>query len=111
MIRHCVFIRFKSGTGDDLKREIYEGLAGLQDHHPGFLGIEYGPNVSPEGMDQGHSEGFIINFTDASARDAYLVDEEHQRIGAKLVAAADGGKAGILVFDLEVTASAEETEL
>ena len=106
MIRHCVFIRFKAETGEGLKQEIYEGLAGLQAQHAGFLGIEYGGNVSPEGMDQGYSEGFIINFADAAARDAYLVDEEHQRIGANLVAAAEGGKAGILVFDLEVAASA-----
>lgn len=57
-------------------------------------------------MDKGHSEGFIINFTDADALNAYLVDEEHQRIGAKLVAASEGGKSGILVFDMEVAASA-----
>ncbi len=106
MIRHCVFVQFQAGTPDDLKREIYEGLAGLQDHHSGFLGIDYGVNVSPEGMDKGHSEGFIINFTDADALNAYLVDEEHQRIGAKLVAASEGGKSGILVFDMEVAASA-----
>lgn len=106
MIRHCVFVQYKAGTSDDLKREIYQGLAGLQDHHPGFLGIEYGANVSPEGMDKGHSEGFIINFTDAAARDAYLVDEEHLVLGARLVAAAEGGVAGILVFDMEVAESA-----
>ncbi len=102
MIRHCVFIRYQPGTSDDLKRGIYEGLAGLQDHHPGFLGIEYGGNVSPEGMDKGHSEGFIINFADAAALNAYLVDDEHLAIGARLVAAAEGGKDGILVFDMEV---------
>ena len=104
MIRHCVFVRYKAETSETLKCEINDGLAALQNRLEGFLGIEFGANVSPEGMDKGHGEGFIVNFTDAAARDAYLVDAQHQEIGAKIVAAAEGGVDGIFVFDLEVGA-------
>ncbi len=44
----------------------------------------------------------MVDFIDAAARDRYLHDEEHQRTGARLVAAASGGLDGILVYDLEV---------
>ncbi len=33
---------------------------------------------------------------------AYHHDAEHQKTGAKIVAAADGGVQGIFVYDLEI---------
>lgn len=53
-------------------------------------------------MDKGYSAGFILDFLDADARDAYLADPEHQRIGDEIVASAVGGTDGVLVYDLEV---------
>ncbi|HVX80463.1 MAG TPA: Dabb family protein, partial [Devosiaceae bacterium] len=41
-------------------------------------------------------------FDTAAARDAYLVHPDHQAVGARIVAAAEGGPAGILVFDFEL---------
>ncbi|MCF3639682.1 Dabb family protein [Rhizobium sp. TRM95111] len=103
MIRHCVFIRFKPGLAEHLKTEIYNEITALKDRIPGFLAAHVGINVSPEtGMDKGYSEGFIVDFDDTLARDAYLVDEEHRRTGAKIVAAAQGGIEGVLVYDLEI---------
>ena len=52
------------------------------------------------GMDKGYNGGFIIDFEDAQARDDYLANEDHRRLGAELVAACEGGLAGIMVFDL-----------
>lgn len=103
MIRHCVFVRFAPGVTDARKEELLQQIAGLRSRIPGFLAAYTGSNVSPEtGMDQGYSDGFIVDFADAAARDAYLSDAEHQRIGANLVDAAMGGADGILVFDLRV---------
>ncbi|MBB4186730.1 hypothetical protein GGE07_003390 [Sinorhizobium terangae] len=34
--------------------------------------------------------------------DAYLDDAEHQKTGAKIVAAAQGGVQGVFVYDLEI---------
>lgn len=103
MIRHCVFVRFDPGTSRTTRDGLFEEIAALTDRLPGLLAVHRGPNVSPEtGMDKGFSDGFIADFADATARDAYLVDAEHQRIAAELVAAAAGGVDGILVFDLDV---------
>ena len=102
MIRHCVFIRFKPTISAAAKAGMFDEIAALKGRIPGLLAVHSGTNVSPEvGMDKGFSDGFIVDFDDSFARDAYLGDEEHKKIGAKLVAAALDGVKGILVFDLE----------
>ncbi len=103
MIRHCVFIRFHANVSRDERDEIFGEIVGLRRHLPGILTVLTGTNVSPEvGMDQGFAEGFIIDLIDPKARDDYLADAEHQRVGARIVAAAEGGIAGVFVFDLDV---------
>lgn len=103
MIRHCVFIRYREGVSPEAKAGINAEIAALKSRLPGLLAVHAGNNVSPEtGMDKGYSEGFIVDFADARARDLYLADEEHRRTGAKIVAAAEGGIDGILVYDIEV---------
>ncbi len=103
MIRHCVFIRFRPEISADEKTLIFSEIAALKSRLAGLLATYKGGNVSPEvGMDKGYSEGFIVDFADAAARDAYLADPEHQKTGAKIVAAAKGGIDGIFVYDLEI---------
>ncbi|HEY8594930.1 MAG TPA: Dabb family protein [Devosiaceae bacterium] len=103
MIRHCVFIRFRPEIGNAERQALFGEIAALKPRLPGFLAAHVAPNTSPEtGMDKGYSDGFIVDFADAFARDAYLDDAEHKKTGAKLVAAAQGGVEGILVYDLEV---------
>jgi hypothetical protein len=103
MIRHCVFIRFAPEITSGHKEDLFRQIAGLQSRVPGFLATHAGSNVSPEtGMDKGYSDGFIVDFADAAARDAYLSDTEHQKIGAMLVEAAAGGADGVLVYDFEL---------
>ena len=43
-----------------------------------------------------------MDLADAAARDRYLVDPAHKAAGARLVAALEGGRDGLIVFDLEV---------
>lgn len=103
MIRHCVFIRFRPEITEEEKVAIFDEIVALKARLRGFLAAHVGANVSPEvGMDKGFGEGFIVDFADAAARDAYLEDEAHRKTGAKIVAAAEGGVAGIFVYDLEI---------
>ena len=103
MIRHCVFIKFRPEISSADKKEIYREISSLHGRLKGLAAVRVGDNVSPEtGMDKGFSEGFIVDFEDAAARDRYLEDAEHQKTGAKIVAAAEGGLAGIFVYDLEL---------
>jgi hypothetical protein len=103
MIRHCVFIKFRSEITATDKAHLYADLGALRNHVDGIIDMRSGANCSPEiGMDHGFSDGFIIDFVDAAARDRYLIDAAHQAIGQRLVDAAVGGSAGILVFDLHM---------
>lgn len=103
MIRHCVFIRFQENVPSGTKAEIYREIADLKHSLPGLLAVHIGDNVSPEtGMDKGFAEGFIVDFADEQARDTYLADPGHRTTGAKIVANAEGGLAGIFVYDLKI---------
>lgn len=101
MILHCVFVRFKAAVQQAEKQAIYDAIAALKDVIPGIVEVRSGPNVSPEGLNGGFRDGFIVSFENAEARDAYLVHPDHVAIGGRIVAATDGGLAGVLVFDLE----------
>jgi hypothetical protein len=100
MILHTVLVRFKSALQPAEKQALYEAVAALKDVTPGITDIKYGPNVSSEGLNGGFLDGFIVTFESPEARDAYLVHPEHIAVGEKLIAAADGGLSGLIVFDL-----------
>ena len=103
MIRHIVLLRPKPDAAAAEIRAVLDGLARLGDRLPGMLAFAGGADISPEGLQQGFGfgYGFTIDFADAAARDAYLVDPEHKVLGARLVATAEGGRQGILVVDIE----------
>lgn len=103
MIRHCVFIRFKVETAPARRKELFGEIATLKEKLPGMLAVHIGANVSPEvGMDKGYADGFVVDFLDGAARDAYLSHPNHQEIGGRLVEAAQGGIEGIFVYDLQI---------
>jgi hypothetical protein len=102
MIRHCVFLRFRSVVSKDERAEIYAGLNALVGQIDGLLSATFGPNTSPEGLGQGFDDGFIMDLADEAARDRYLDDPAHKAAGARLVAALEGGAEGLLVFDMKL---------
>ena len=103
MIRHIVLIQFPDTVSNAKRETIYQSVKNLQQYVTGWQGFVAGPNVTPEvGMDKGYNGGFIIDFVDEAARDAYLIHPEHQKAGAGIVEAAVNGVGGIMVFDLSV---------
>ncbi|MEP2979134.1 MAG: Dabb family protein [Lentilitoribacter sp.] len=103
MIRHCVFLKFKPEITDAEKQSLYGELKALGAILPGIVKFDAMANSSPEiGMDKGFSDGFIIDFDTPKSRDIYLEAPEHKAVGAKLVAANQGGADGILVYDMEI---------
>ena len=98
-IRHVVLVRFKP---DADVPAIFAALKALQGKIDGILAISAGPDNSPEGLQRGNTHGFTVDFRDAAARDAYLPHPEHQKVGAMVVAAADGGISGVTVVDWEM---------
>ena len=103
MIRHIVALRFKSQTTTKEKDAIYADLRRLSGHIDGILDFHAGPNVSVElPVVRGFNDVFWFDFRDIAVRDAYLADPVHQAIGARIVAAAEGGIDGVFVFDVVV---------
>lgn len=102
MIRHLVALRFKPGTDQSDKQALFGDLAALDQRIDGILDFQTRANVSPEDhVVHGFRDMFWFDFRDQTVRDAYLVDEVHQAIGARLVAQAEGGAEGVLVLDFE----------
>jgi hypothetical protein len=102
MIRHCVFVKFRSDVSEQERAAVYSGLNALVGQIDGLLSADFGANVSPEGLAQGFNDGFIMDLEDEAARDRYLADPAHKAAGAKLVAALEGGRDGLIVFDMKI---------
>lgn len=102
MILHTVLIRFKSSISPDDKKAIFLAIVALKEKLSGMTDVKYGPNVSPEGLGGGFADALVVTFENADARDAYLVHPDHVVVAEKIVASAEGGLAGLLVFDLEM---------
>jgi len=102
MVRHFGMFQFKSDIRPDQIEHCFSEMKGMVGQIPGLLRAHFGPNVSPEGLSQGFGDGFVMDLEDAAARDRYLADPAHKAAGASLVAALEGGTAGLLVFDLEI---------
>ncbi|MCR9121385.1 MAG: Dabb family protein [Phyllobacteriaceae bacterium] len=103
MIRHLVALRYKPGTSDETKQSLYDDLAKLSDRIDGIVDFQSRSNISVEDpLVRGYRDLFWFDFRDISVRDAYLVAEVHQAIGARIVAELEGGPDGVFVFDFDV---------
>lgn len=98
MIRHIVLLKARAEVTDAHIRAIFADLYSLK--LPGILAIHSGRSESPEKIERGYLHGFTVDFADWQALADYQDHPDHKRVGAALVAAAEGGIDGILVFDL-----------
>ena len=83
MIRDCVFLAGSSGFGPSSRCR----------------------DLLPAGGERVRVRGNRCRRTRqrlVEVHDAYLDDAEHQKTGAKIVAAAQGGVQGVFVYDLEI---------
>lgn len=103
MIRHLVFLKYQSSVSQDTKDGILHDLEALKTEVSGFLGFGSGPNISPEDdVVRGFLDMFWIDFEDSAARDAYLSNETHKGIAARIIAATEGGPDGVFVCDVAI---------
>lgn len=83
-VRHVVVFRYKPDASPEKIRQITEAFAALKDQIPGVLTFEHGVNNSPEKLNQGYTHVYQLTFTNAAARDAYLIHPAHKAFGALL---------------------------
>ena len=84
--RHIVLCTVRSGLSVEAIRDAFAPLAASQMHIPGLVASSAGFDTSPRG--HGHSPpdrhsqrynyGIVMDFADATARDAYLHDPRHR---------------------------------
>ena len=98
MIKHIVLFKFLPGTTDAQIDTLAHELEQLPTKIPGIVDYLWGPSVSIEHLEKGYSHGFIMTFTDAGARDAYVPHPIHRELIATYIdpLCEDG-----LVFDIE----------
>ena len=77
-LRHVVLFGFKPGATAAEVEDIVARFRKLSDEIPGIESFEWGRDVSPEGIAQGHSHAFVLTFANEAARDAYLPHPRHQ---------------------------------
>lgn len=100
MIRHIVLLKARPDVSEAEIAGIFADLHSIKARLPGILAIHSGRSESPERIERGYMHGFTVDFADWDALATYQDHPDHKRVGAALVAAAQGGIDGILVFDL-----------
>ncbi|KAF0114807.1 MAG: hypothetical protein FD150_1350 [Rhodobacteraceae bacterium] len=100
MIRHIVLLKARPEVSEAQIKAIFADLHSL--NLRGILAVHSGRSESPEKIERGYLHGFTVDFADWEALAAYQDHPDHKRVGAALVAAAQGGIDGILVFDLPI---------
>ena len=97
-IKHIALLKFKEGTSAEQIDSLFSVIMDITETIPGIEDYVAGTNCSPEGLNQGFTHGFIMTFSDAAARDAYLPHPEHERVKALLLPHVHT----VAVFDFEV---------
>jgi hypothetical protein len=99
MITHVVLLKIRRDVPQAQIAAVFGALAGLRTKIPGLLSFSGGAYTSPEGMHKGFTHGFVMTFTDAAARDAYLPHPDHEVVKAMVLKVLDGGVDGVVAFD------------
>jgi len=81
---HVVSFKFKPEAKPEQIDAVVAAFRDLQKKIPVIKEFSWGTNVSPEKHDKGFTHCFILSFTSAQDRDAYLVHPEHKAFGKQL---------------------------
>ena len=77
-LRHVVLFGFKPEVSAAQVIKIVERFGALKELIPEVEAFEWGVDVSPEGLGQGHTHCFTLTFASEAARDTYLTHPHHQ---------------------------------
>jgi hypothetical protein len=77
---------------------VLEEMVDLSENVPGIEDYVAGPNNSPENLADGFTHAFVMTFTDAAARDAFLTHPENERFKTTILPQL----SKVVVLDFEV---------
>ena len=93
-MNHIVLLAFKDASK---AAPLFAALGELRKVCGDITSYTFGPYSSDEGMNQGYTHAFTMVFTDAAARDAYLVHPEHEKVKSEFLPFV----SQVVVFDYE----------
>jgi hypothetical protein len=97
MLRHLVLLKFKADARPVQIDAIVQAFRGLARQVDTVRSLEWGVDVSPEGLAKGFTHAFLLSFDAAAGRDVYLPHPAHQAFVAQLQPLL----ADVLVIDYE----------
>jgi len=97
-VKHIALFKFKEGTAQEQIDQALEKILELSESIEGIEDYVCGINNSPEGLTQGFTHGFVMTFSDAAARDAYLAHADHERVKTEVLPSIES----IIIFDFEI---------
>lgn len=92
VLRHVVLFKF---TDEESAKSVSKDLAALEDKIDAIKDLEWGTNVSEQGLNKGLTHAFTITFENQEGLEAYDVHPAHKA----LVASLEGKVADICVID------------
>jgi hypothetical protein len=84
VLRHVVLFKFIDGVNEESIARIEAAFMELKNKISQIVSIEWGTNVSPEGLSQDFTHCFFVTFHSEADRDAYLPHPDHQAFGSLL---------------------------
>jgi len=76
-LRHVVSFKFKKETAAQEIRKIETAFSELKGKIPQIQSLEWGTDVSPEGLSKGFTHMWIVTFNDLAALKTYIDHPEH----------------------------------
>jgi hypothetical protein len=87
MLKHIVFLKFKSGTSEDDIKGIEKGLAGLPDRIPEIKRYEFGRDILRS--DRSYDFALLSEFEDQAAMKRYQIHPYHFAVLNKINAVSE----------------------
>jgi hypothetical protein len=76
-LRHVVSFKFKKETPAQEIRKIETAFSELKGKIPQIQSLEWGTDVSPEGLSKGFTHMWIVTFNDLAALKTYIDHPDH----------------------------------
>lgn len=77
-VRHVVHFKFKPDATPEQIQHVVDEFAALKTKISVVESLEWGTNVSPEGLDKGFKHCWILSFRTEADRDTYLHHPDHE---------------------------------
>ena len=76
--RHVVLFKFKDNAAPAEVKKVEDAFLALEAKIPQIQDLEWGTNVSPEGLSNGFTHCFLVTFKSKSDLEIYLPHPDHK---------------------------------